>query len=118
MLIAGICKSVNGLAHLSGVDGDEAAQYGSGQDGEPHLHLVQPGGMGRCVGKMHRWMAGQPPVMLGLMSAKVVEDHMQLRFGMLGYYPVHEVPELPTTPAAEAPPHAPFHYAPPERQRA
>ena len=48
-------------------------------------------------------MAGQPPIMLGLMSAQVVEDHMQLRFGMLGYYPVHEVQELSTTPAAELP---------------
>ena len=35
------------------------------------------------------------PVMLGLMSAQVVEDDMHLRFGMLGYYPVHEVQELP-----------------------
>ena len=44
--------------------------------------------------QIDRGVAGQPPVMLGLMSAQVVEDHMQLRFGMLGYYPIHEVQEL------------------------
>ena len=87
MLITGIGESVNGLAHLVGVRGAQAAQDGLGQDAEPYLHLVEPGGMGRRVMQIDRGVAGQPPVMLGLMSAQVVEDHMQLRFGMLGYYP-------------------------------
>ena len=94
MLITGIGESVNGLAHLVGVRGAQAAQDGLGQDAEPYLHLVEPGGMGRRVMQIDRGVAGQPPVMLGLMSAQVVEDHMQLRFGMLGYYPIHEVQEL------------------------
>ena len=55
---------------------------------------LSQGGMGRRVMQIDRGVAGQPPVMLGLMSAQVVEDHMQLRFGMLGYYPIHEVQEL------------------------
>ncbi len=95
MLITRIGESVNGLAYLVGVRGAQAAQDGLGQDAEPHLHLVQPGGMGRRVMEIDQGVAAQPPVMLGLMSAQVVEDHMQLRFGMLGYYPVHEVQELP-----------------------
>ena len=94
MLITGIGESVNGLAHLVGVRGAQAAQDGLGQDAEPYLHLVEPGGMGRRVMQIDRGVAGQPPVMLGLMSAQVVEDHMQLRFGMLGSYPIHEVQEL------------------------
>ena len=63
MLITGIGESVNGLAHLVGVRGAQAAQDGLGQDAEPYLHLVEPGGMGRRVMQIDRGVAGQPPVM-------------------------------------------------------
>ena len=99
MLITRIGESANGLAYLVGVRGGQAAQDGLGQDAEPHLHLVKPGGMGRRVMEIDQGVACQPPVMLGLMSAQIVEDHMQLRFGMLGYHPVHEVQELPAAAA-------------------
>ena len=95
MFITRISESVDGSAYLAGSRGAQAAQYPPGQDAEPHLHLIQPGGMSGCVVEVDQGMAGQPPVMLGLMSAQVVEDHMQFRFGMLGHNPVHEVQKLP-----------------------
>ena len=49
MLITRIGESANGLAYLVRVRGGQAAQDGLGQDAEPHLHLVKPGGMGRRV---------------------------------------------------------------------
>ena len=58
MFVSALCKSVNCLTDLSGVGGAEAFQDGSCQNAEPHFDLVQPGGMGRCVVKMHGWMAG------------------------------------------------------------
>ena len=90
MLITPIGESVNGSANLVGTRGTQAAQDGSGQNVEPHLHLVQPGGMGRRVMEVDQGVVGQPPVMLGPMSAQVVENHMQLRFGMLRYYLISE----------------------------
>ncbi len=97
MLITRISEPGNGLAYLSGVGGAQVPQNSSGQNAEPHLHLVEPGGMGRCVMEMDQGVAGQPTVVLGLVSAQVVEDHMQLRFGMLGYHPVDKVQELPAS---------------------
>ena len=94
MLITRISEPVNGLAYLAGVGGAQVAQNSSGQNAEPHLHLVQPGGMGRCVMEMDQGVAGRPTVVLGLMGAQVVQYDMQLRIGMLGYHAVHEVQEL------------------------
>ncbi len=74
MLITHICESVDGLAHLAGSRGAQAAQHRPGQYAEPHLHLIQPGSMGGCVVEVDQGVAGQPPVMFGLMSAQVVED--------------------------------------------
>ena len=97
MLISAVGKAVNGLTDLLGVGDAEAFQDGSGQNAEPHFDLVQPGGMGRCVVEMHRWMAGQPPIVLRFVSVKVVQYDMEFHVRILGNDAVHEVQELPST---------------------
>ena len=69
------------------VRGAQAAQDGLGQDAEPYLHLVEPGGMGRRVMQIDRGVAGQPPVMLGLMSAQVVRGSHAAPFRDVGLLP-------------------------------
>ena len=83
MLVPALGKSVYCLTDLSGVGGAEAFQDGSGQNAEPHFDLIQPGGMGRCVVEMHRWMAGQPPIVLRFVSVQVVQYDMEFHVWIL-----------------------------------
>ena len=69
MLITHISESVDGLVHLAGVGGAQVPQNSSGQNAEPHLYLIQPGGMSGCVVEVDQGVAGQPTVVLALVSA-------------------------------------------------
>ena len=66
----------------------------SGQDGEPDLDLVQPGGVGWGIMEVDVGVPRQPDVPFRLVGREVVEDHVDFLAGMLSYYPVHEVEEL------------------------
>lgn len=53
-----------------------------GDDPEPALHLVQPGGIGRGVVDVVPGMAGQPgPDLLVLVGAVVVDDQVNIETG-------------------------------------
>src|SRR6516162_290683 len=70
-----------------------------GQDREPNLDLIEPGGARRREMKVDVGMAGEPAVGLRLMGVEVVEDDVNLPLGMRGHDAVHEVEEL-DAPAA------------------
>ncbi len=50
--------------------------------------------------EMHHRVSGQPPVVLGLVDAEVVQNHVQFGVGIPDHDPVHKVQELPSAPAA------------------
>src|SRR5262245_30489702 len=52
-----------------------------GQDREPNLDLIEPGGARRREMKVDVGMAGEPAVGLGLMGVEVVEDDVNLPLG-------------------------------------
>ena len=70
-----------------------------GQDREPNLDLIEPGGARRREMKVDVGMADEPAVGLRLMGVEVVEDDVNLPLGMRGHDAVHEVEEL-DAPAA------------------
>ena len=47
---------------------------------------------------MNAGMPGQPPVMFGLVSVQVVEDHVDFPLGVVGDHLVHEIEKLSTPP--------------------
>jgi hypothetical protein len=55
-----------------------ALERAAGEDREPDLDLVEPGGMRRGEVKVHVGVPRQPQIPLGLMSAEVVEDDVDL----------------------------------------
>ena len=48
---------------------------------------------------MYVRMAGQPPVMLGLVGVEVIQDHVKLFVNVVNNDTVHKVQELPATAA-------------------
>src|SRR5712692_11460411 len=85
VLVAGGGEPVNGRTDLLGSGGAEAAQDRSREDAEPDLHLVEPRGMGGRVVEVHLRVTSQPAVVLGLMSAQVIQDDVQLGVRVLGH---------------------------------
>ena len=98
MLVSAMCKVVNRLTDLPGVCGTESPQDRAGQDAEPALDLVEPGGVGGSVVEVHAGMAGQPPIMLGPVRVQVIKDDMEFSISVLSNDAIHEVQKLPSTP--------------------
>ena len=100
VVIIGSDEGVDLIADLA--RGCEAGpgQGVSGEDGEPHFHLVEPGGVGRREVKLDVLVARQPAIVLGLMGVQVVQDDVNFSAGMFGDDAVHEVQKLdsPTAP--------------------
>ena len=71
-----------------------------GQDGEPNLDLVEPGGARRREVEVHVRMTVEPAILLGFVGVEIVEDDVDLPLGMLGHDPVHEIEELDAPAAA------------------
>ena len=70
-------------AEASGYDAREAAtpDCSLGDDPEPALYLVEPGGVGRRVVDVEPWTLRQPGADFGvLVSAVVVDDQMHVEF--------------------------------------
>src|ERR1700730_11913253 len=98
-LIIGLDKGVDLIAQLAWRGEARAGQGFGGENGEPYLDLVEPGGMGRRKMEMDVLVARQPAVVFGLMGIKIVQNHMDLGAGMFANQAVHEIQEL-DTPAA------------------
>ena len=99
-LVASLGKGIYGTADIAHRGGVKTPQGSTRQDAEPDLDLVEPGSVGRDVMEVDIGMPSQPPVMLGLMSIKVIQDNVQLLVGVLSDQTVHEVQELTPAPAA------------------
>src|SRR6516225_2179142 len=97
--VVGRQETVDRLPHLSGRGKAGTAQSSPGQDAEPDFHLIEPAGMRRRVVPMHVGMAVSPTITLGLMTAQMVQHHVNLLPGIVRHYLVHEVQELPVPPA-------------------
>ena len=75
-----------------------ALQRLAGEDREPALDLVEPGGPGRRVMEMHILVPGQPAVAFRLVGVEIVEDDVDLAPGMGRDDAVHEIQELDPAP--------------------
>ncbi len=97
MCILGIYinESVNSLTKVPKRGDTQPSEGLPPQYAEPAFHLVEPGGMGRCVMKMDLGMLSQPAIVLGLMGRQVVKDNMEFSVGILGHDLIHEVQKLP-----------------------
>ena len=92
----GICESVDSFAEVSRRSGTQPSEGLPPQYAEPTLHLIKPGGVGRCVMEMDMRILSQPSVMLWLMGIQVVKDDMEFSVRILCHDLVHEIQELPS----------------------
>lgn len=90
---------VNCLTQVSKRVHAQAFESLTPQDAKPNFNLIQPGGMGRSVMKMHVGVLGQPAVMLRFMGIKVIENDVKLYFRVLRYHLIHEVQKFPSAAA-------------------
>jgi len=91
---------VNGPSDLSHMGEARPAESSAGQATEPDLHHVQPAGVSRGVVEVDVSLPGEPHIALGIASALVVDDDVDVVIGVLGNHVTHEVQEL----ASAAPP--------------
>ena len=98
-LVVGVDKSVDVIANLARRGETRAGQSFGGENGEPDLDLIEPGGIGRGKMEMDVLVPRQPAVVFGLVGIEIVQNHMDLAAGMFGRQAVHEVQEL-DAPAA------------------
>jgi hypothetical protein len=90
-LVIGFDEIVDvGLEFAKGVEGC-ALERLAGEDGEPDLDLIEPGGAGWREMEMHVRMALQPAIVLWLVCIEIVEDDVNFAPLMLSDDPVHEV---------------------------
>ena len=94
MLVSGCGEGINGAAYIAHRGRVETLEGCPSENAEPDLHLIEPGSMGGSVVKVDQGMAGQPPVVFGLVRVQVVHDHVQLAVGIMRHELVHEVQEL------------------------
>ena len=75
----------------------------AGQNAEPALRLIEPGGVrGREV-EMHLGVSLEPTVFLGLVCIQVVQHDMHLTTGVGGYDFIHKIQEFSAaTPGGSA----------------
>src|SRR5580704_3446626 len=98
-LVVGVDEGVDLVANLAWRSETRAGQSFGGENGEPDLDLIEPGGMGRRKMEMDVLVPRQPAVVFGLVGIEIVQNHMDLAAGMFGNQAVHEIEEL-DTPAA------------------
>src|SRR5215510_7968519 len=98
-LVIGVDEGVDLIANLAWRGETRAGQGFGGENGEPCLHLIEPGGMGRRKMEMKVLVPSQPAVVFGLVGIEIVQNHMDLAAGMSGNQAVHEIQELDATAA-------------------
>ena len=85
---------VDRLPELPGRRKTGALESLAGQNAEPALHLIEPGGVrGREV-EMHLGVSLEPTVFLGLVRIQVVQHDMNLTTGVGGYDFIHKIQEF------------------------
>jgi hypothetical protein len=97
--VVGGQEAIDGFPDLSGRGKAGPAQSLPRQNAEPYFHLVEPTGMGGGVVPVHVRVASLPTVPLRLMGAEVVENDVNFLPGIIADQLVHEVQEVPASPA-------------------
>src|SRR5262249_34173846 len=92
--IIGLDEGIDLIANLAWRGETRAGQSFGGENGEPYLDLIEPGGMGRRKMEMDVLVPRQPAVVFGLVGIEIVQNHMDLAAGMIGNHAVHEIQEL------------------------
>src|SRR5215469_18715821 len=98
-LVIGVDKGVDLIANLAWRGETRAGQSLGGENGEPDLDLIEPGGMGRRKMEMDVLVPRQPAVVFRLVGIEIVQNHMDLAAAMFGNHAVHEIQELDATTA-------------------
>jgi hypothetical protein len=98
-LVIRLDKGVDLIANLAWRGETRTGQGFGGENGEPYLHLIEPGGMGRRKMEMDILVPSQPAVVFGLVGIEIVQNYMDLAAGLFGNHAVHEIEEL-DAPAA------------------
>jgi len=84
ILVVDLQEPIYRFPHLPRQGEAHPFQGPSGEDAEPNLNLVQPGGMSRGMVEMDVRMPGKPTIGLGFMGLEVVQDDMNLLLGIGG----------------------------------
>src|ERR1700759_3430328 len=86
-------------AELSDTGKVGSSQGLAAQDTKPNLNLIEPGGVGWSEMKMHIGVSSQPTIFFGLVAGKIVQNDMNFFVEMTSQDSVHELEEIPATPA-------------------
>src|ERR1700731_1067409 len=95
-LIIGLDKGVDLIAHLAWRGEARAGQGFGGENGEPYLHLMEPGGMGRRKMEMDVLVPNHPAVVFGLVGIEIVQNQAKRATGMFANQAVHKTQNLDT----------------------
>lgn len=90
-------EGIDVLAHLAGTGKARTGQGLRGQDAEPDLGLIEPGGMGGDEVRVDVLVWREPAIMLGLVGIEVVQNDMKLLPRILGDQAIHEVHPTPAS---------------------
>src|ERR1700723_729137 len=90
---------VDRLAQPSNTGKVGSAQGLAAQDTKPNLNLIEPGGVGWSEMKMHIGVSSQPTILFWLLAGKIIQNQINFLIAMSGQDSVHELEELPATPA-------------------
>src|SRR4051812_26196420 len=98
-LVVALDERIDVFPELSDASEACSLQGLAGEDREPALDLIEPGGVGRREMEVNVFVPGEPPVALGFVGLEVVEDDMNLAPAMARHDAVHEIEELDAAPA-------------------
>jgi hypothetical protein len=87
-------EGVDLIAHLLWRGEAGAGQGSAGEDGEPDLDLVEPGGVGWGEVKTDAFVVRQPPIIFGLVRVEIVQNDVDFAARVVGDDAVHEIQEL------------------------
>src|ERR1700741_5300880 len=90
-LVIGVDKGVDLIANLAWRGETRAGRSLGGENGEPDLDLIEPGGMGRRKMEMDVLVPRQPAGVFGLVGIGIVQNRMDLAAGIFGHQTVHEI---------------------------
>ena len=91
---------IDRFTQLFDIDKAGSPERLAAQNAKPAFNLIKPGSAGGRKVQMHVGMTLEPAVVLGLVGIEIVEDNVNFLFLAVGVYDaVHEIQELPASPA-------------------
>ena len=96
-------EGVDLITHLLWRGEAGAGQSSSGEDREPDLDLVEPGGVGWGEVEMDVFVVRQPAVICRLVGIEIVQNDVNFASRVIGDDPVHEIEKLDPSTALVMP---------------